>query len=114
MMNQMGFGGKSQMQGKADGYRGNRAGGGGGRAAMIRSMAGAGNSFLPPQPPFVWPPPEPGPAPMPIPPPMPGMELPGGAPMAPMPPMPTGPMGPLGPKAAPGMPYPIPPHMGGY
>ena len=45
---------KSRMMGMADGYRGNRVGSGGGRAEMIRSMAGLGagaGGASPPQPP---------------------------------------------------------------
>lgn len=60
----MGFMGKTPMQGKADSYRGNRAGQGGSRAAMMRSMMGAGaggagaGPVPPPPPPVLPPPPE--------------------------------------------------------
>lgn len=94
MKNMMGFGGKSPGQQKADGYRGNRAGSGGGRAAMMRSMLPAGEG-QPPQPvmpiapapgmppmppnPFPMPPTLPGGGPglpLPVPMPLPGMEPP--------------------------------------
>jgi len=114
MNSMMGFMGKTPMQGKADGFRGNRAGHGGSRAAMIRSMMGRGagaGGATPPQPP-----------PMPLPSPLTDPDM----PMPPMEPpiLPGGPLPQFGgqapayvkPQAAgkPIPPPPIPPLMGSW